>query len=329
MKVLVIANFKHYQKYMPVNDFTKQVEIVFLPRDYQNEELLKVARDAAMICIDPISHLDKDVIDKMDNLKIVQSDGVGFNRIDLEACRRKGIYVCNCKGANAASVAEQTILLMLALLRNVIVGNKTVLAGHQIDLKEQMMVEGIVELGDCKVGLIGFGDIGKATAKRLIPFDCQVVYYDLFKASEALEQELHVTYEELDNIAKTCDIISIHCPVTAATTNLINEEFLKKMKPSAYLVNTARGEIIDNSALAKALINNQIKGAALDTIAPEPVTKDHILLNLPIERQDKLIFSPHIGGVTSSFFKRAQAIMWHNLFLVANSKRPLYIVNKL
>lgn len=329
MKILIIGNEDRYKKYMPDLDIVKQITMIFCPRGAGDEELLKAAPDADAIAIDPMAKLSGNVIRKMPQLKIIQSEGVGFNGIDCEAAKERGIYVCNCKGANAGAVAEQTVLLMLALLRNVIVCDRAEREGSQIHMKEQMMVDGIAELGDCKIGLIGFGDIAKAAAKRLEAFECTLYYYTKSRKPAEVEKEYNVAYMDLDEMARSCDIISIHCPVTPETTGMINSEFLSKMKPNAYIINTARGEIIDNQALYDAIVSGKIKGAGLDTVAPEPTTKDNILLNLPKEYADKIIFSPHIGGITTSYFYRGHKRNWINIAAALKGECPDNIVNGL
>ncbi|WP_462413012.1 NAD(P)-dependent oxidoreductase [Neobacillus sp. Marseille-QA0830] len=329
MKILIIGNEDRYKKYMPDLDIVKQITMVFCPRGASDEELLQAASDADAIAIDPMAQLSGNVIRQMPKLKIIQSEGVGFNGIDCETAKQRGIYVCNCKGANAGAVAEQTVLLMLALLRNILVGDRTEREGHQIQIKERMMVEGITELADCKIGLIGFGDIAKATAKRLDPFECDTYYYTKTRKPADMEEEYHVSYMDLDEMARTCDIISIHCPVTPETTGMINREFLSHMKPTSYIVNTARGEIVDNEALYDAIVTGTIKGAGLDTVAPEPTTRDNLLLNLPSEFEDRIIFSPHIGGITTSYFYRAHKKNWNNIATALNGRRPDHVVNGL
>ena len=191
------------------------------------------------------------------------------------------------------------------------------------------MVEGIRELSDCKVGLIGFGDIGKATAKRLYPFECELYYYSRTRLLAEQEEEYHITYLDLDQLARECDIISIHVPVTKETTGMVNQQFFKKMKDNAFIINTARGEIIDNEAMREALINGEIGGAGFDTVYPEPTTKDNPIVDLPTEAAKRVIFSPHIGGITTSTFVRAHQNIWRNIEAVANGQRPQFIVNDL
>lgn len=327
MKVLIVGNEDRYRKYMPDMELTRHITMAFAPRGASDAVLLQTAQDADAIAIDPMAVLTGSVIRQMPNLKIIQSEGVGFNGIDCQTAKDQGVYVCNCKGANAGAVAEQTILLMLALLRSFITGDRIEREGRQIEMKERLMCEGITELGDCKIGLVGFGDIGKATAKRLLPFDCKIVYYDKFRAAQQLEEEHHVTYMEMDELVRSCDIISLHCPVMPETVGLVNADFLSKMKPTAYLINTARGEIIDNQALYDALIVGKIRGAGLDTVYPEPTTKENILLNLPEEFQERIVFSPHIGGITTSYFRRAHAFNWSNIETALHGGRPAHIVN--
>ncbi|MCD7948864.1 MAG: NAD(P)-binding domain-containing protein [Erysipelotrichaceae bacterium] len=328
MNLLIIGNRNRYEKYKPNYAFINNINTRYISRNYRNEDILDFAPLIDAIFIDPMSHLDKEVIDYMPKLQLVQSEGVGYDKIDIQACKDRGIYVCNCRGANESAVAEQVILLMLGCLRNVIVAHETMLAGKQIEMKESLMYEGIVELGDCKVGLIGLGAIGQATAKRLKAFGCDIVYNDI-KRNTKLEKKLGITYNDINTLIKTCDIISLHAPVTDKTTRMVNEVFLKNMKKTAYLINTARGELIDNQALYDAIINEEILGAGLDTISPEPVLKDNILLNLPDEYQNRIILSPHIGGITNSFFKRSQIIMYTNLNKILKNKKPEFIVNGL
>lgn len=327
MKVLVIGNEERYKKYMPDMKIVKEAELTYCPIGTTDDELIEKGRDAQILLVDAIAPVSSYLIDNMPNLLLIHSEGVAYNAIDIIAAKERGIYVCNNKGLNAGAVAEQTILLMLGLLRKVVFADQKVREGYQIQTKEKAMVEGIIELADCKIGLIGFGDIAKATAKRLVPFECELYYYSRTRLQKELEDAYHVKYLELEELAATCDLISIHVPVTKETTGMIDREFLKKMKKSAYLVNTARGEIIDNAALREALINGDIQGAAFDTVFPEPTAKDHPLVALPLEASDKVLFSPHIAGITKSTFVRAHQNIWSNVEAVINNQRPNYVVN--
>lgn len=327
MRILVIGNEERYKKYMPNAEIIKEADITFCTLGTSDEELIRLAKDAQVLLVDAIAPVSKNLIGNLPNLQLIHSEGVGYNAIDINAAKERGIYVCNNKGINSGAVAEQTILLMLGLLRKVATGDMSVREGNQLKTKEKAMIEGITELADCKIGLIGFGDIAKATAKRLHPFECKIYYYSRTRLTKEMEDEFHVTYLDLNQLAATCDIISIHVPVTEETTGMINEEFLKKMKKTAYLVNTARGELVDNEAMRQALIDGEIQGAGFDTVYPEPTTKDNPLVDLPKDVAGKVLFSPHIGGITSSTFYRAHENIWSNVQAVMNGQRPNYVVN--
>jgi len=329
MKVLIIGNRKRYEKFMPCMPFIQTLDIVYCPRDAEDALLIEAGADADAIMIDPTVKLNPDVVAKMPSLKIIQSEGVGFEGINHPSITERGIYICNCKGANADAVAEQTLLLLLALLRDFITGDQMVREGRQLETKERMMLEGIQEIADLKVGFIGFGDIAKATAMRLLAFNCEMYYHTPHQKEPSVENAHRVKYCTLDELASTCDVIIVLCLVTSETTGMINASFLEKMKPTAYLINTARGEIVDNDALYHAIITEQIKGAALDTVSPIPVTKDNILLTLPPEYKGRIIFSPHIGGVTTRFFYKAHEANWRNIERIYKRQRPNRIVNGL
>ena len=198
-----------------------------------------------------------------------------------------------------------------------------------MEMKERYMAAGITELSECRVGLVGFGDIAKATAERLAPFGCEVYYYSRTRCSSDEEERYGVTYLPLEELTASCDIVSLHCPVTEETRNMVDDGFLKRMKQSAYLVNTARGELVDNGALCRALTEGTIAGAGLDTIAPEPVTADNPLASLPTPAGDRLVLSPHLGGITEAAFRRCHFHMWRNAERVADGHKPDNIVNGL
>ncbi|MHB8075304.1 2-hydroxyacid dehydrogenase [Desulfosporosinus fructosivorans] len=329
MKIAVFSDRKRVEKYLPFCNVADQAELLFLERDCTDEEAIIKAGDAEYIFADAIKEVSEFLITHMPNLKLIHSEGVGFNRIDVEAARKCRVFVCNNKGANAGAVAEQTILLMLGLLRDVLNGDKQVRLGNQIQTKERMMFEGITELADCKVGLIGFGDIARETAKRLMAFQAQIYYYSRTRASVEIEEAYQVRYLELEELLSKCDIVSLHMPVTPTTIEMVDEAFIDKMKKGAILINTARGELVDQEALKEALSCGKIGGAGLDTLSPEPVMLDNPLLLLPEDKQYKLLLSPHIGGTTDGAFRKMHQGVWNNIFRVMQGGRPENIVNGL
>ena len=273
-KLLVIGNKERIKKYTPDASLYRMYDIVSVSTEATDEKILATGKDAEFIIVDAVGKVSADVICQMPNLKAIHSEGVGFQGVDLKAAAERNICVCNCKGMNASAVAEQTILLMLGLLRDVAGGNTSVRNGTQIQTKESFMLAGnLKELGECTVGLIGLGEIARATAKLLHAFGAKVLYYKRTPAPEELEKELHVSYVSLETLLADSDIVSLHLPVTETTEYMVDKEFFKKMKPSAYLVNTSRGELVDNEALIWALENDIITGAGLDTIDGEPIQK--------------------------------------------------------
>ncbi|MCB7319711.1 2-hydroxyacid dehydrogenase [Lacrimispora sp. 210928-DFI.3.58] len=328
MKLLVIGRPGRLEKYSPDTELYRNTEVVRVMPGTPDEEILKVAADAEMILVDAMSGVSRTVMEGMPNLKIIHSEGVGFNFIDVEAAKEKHIYVCNCKGMNALAVAEQAILLMLGLLRQVCYGDRSVREGSQIEVKEGYMKAGsLKEIGDCTVGLLGFGDIAKETARLLKAFGAKTYYYDIFRASEEKEKEYGAEYKPMDELLAVSDIVSLHLPVTPQTANMVGKEFLDKMKQGAYLVNTSRGELVDSAALAEAVKSGKLAGAGLDTIAGEPVQKDNELLQAMGEGADKFILSCHIGGITASSFRRGYEMVWSDFAKVAAGEKPEHIVN--
>lgn len=327
MKILILGAQARYERYMPHLPFIRQQELVFLDKESSQEAILATAADADILFVDAITPISGALIAQMPKLKLIQSEGVAYDKIDLSAARARGIDVCNNRGCNASAVAEQAILLMLMLLRQEMEGDRAVREGRQMEMKERCMQEGLRELSECRVGLIGFGDIAKATAQRLAPFGCEVFYNSRRRRSRDEEEIYGVTYLSQEELVSSCDIVSLHCAVTEETRNMVNGEFLRHMKPTAYLINTARGDLVDNQALREALMAGTIAGAGLDTVAPEPVPADHPLVTLPSPARERLVFSPHLGGITQGSFRRAHLHMWRNAERVADGHRPDNIVN--
>lgn len=317
MKVLTIGSEARTRKYLPDLPIAREAELVCAERGAANEELLALAPDADVIVADAISPIDDELISGMPNLKLIHSEGVAFNAIDVASAQRHGVAVCNCAGVNAGTVAEQAIMLMLMCLRLALGGDRAVREGRQIALKERMMVEGFRELGDCTVGFVGFGAIGQATARYLRPWGCRMLYNKRHPLDEDLENELGVRFASLDDLLASCDIVSLHVPVTDETRGMVDGEFLAKMRTDAVLINTARGDIVNQEALASALEGGSIAAAGLDTLTPEPVTLDNPLVNLSPEAAERVVFSPHVGGVAEGMFYRAHRTIWENIARLA------------
>jgi len=326
-KFLILTSRKRMEAYADFTKFPKDWEFVYVSYGYSDEDVLAAGRDAVFILVDAVCPVSRYVIENMPNLKLIHSEGVGYNQIDTAAASERGIFVCNNAGVNGAAVAEHAIMLMLALLRRLPEGDHMVRIGKQAEAKGAFILEGIHELGACRVGLIGFGSIGRETAKRLSAFGCQVYYYSRSRLREEEESQYDVQYCPLEDLIQKSDVISLHLPVTPDTIGFVDGKFLAGMKDSAILINTARGEIVDQEALAKALSEGSIAGAGIDTLYPEPVTLDNPLLHLPDEKKYRIVFSPHVAGTTHEVFCRIHENVWNNFQAFNDGKRPGNIVN--
>ena len=323
MKVAVLLNKANFDRYTAPGAIPQDWELFHIGNGMPDEERI-IATDADAIVADPMCPVSSRVINGLKHLKLIQSQGVGFNLFDFEAAKKAGVYVANCAGANATAVAEQAILLMLVLLRKFKENDAMVFAAKQIEAKTRCFEDGLVELGDCHVGIVGMGAIGRELATRLKAFGSRISYYDCYEAANCEFPLL-----TLDELYAQCDIISLHVPVTPDTAGMINDASINKMKRGAMIINTARGEIVDQEAVCRALLDGRLGGVGLDTYTPEPVTPDNPFLLLPAEVRNKMALSPHIGGITAGSFYRYFDIVWRNMRNISEGVRPINIVNGL
>ena len=327
-KLLVIGQEGRLERYTADRSLCEKYDITYVPVGTSDEEILRICGDADFILVDAIAGVSAYLMERMPRLKLIHSEGVGYQGVDVRTAKEKNIYVCNCKGMNAMAVAEQTVMLMLGLLRDVCGCDASVRNGRQIITKEKYMMEGnLTELGECTVGLIGFGDIAKAAAGLLRAFGSKIAYYKPNRLPEEEEKKHDVTYMGMDQLLAQCDIVSLHLPANDETRHMAGDDFFAKMKTSAYIVNTSRGELVDNEALIRALQKGEIAGAGLDTIDGEPVQAGNPLLTAPPDIEKKLLLSCHIGGITRASFRRGYDIIWSNIEKVSRGEVPDNIVN--
>ena len=263
MKVLIPAPKSRYDTFGPQTPAAKTAELVFCDREGTEAEWLAAGGDADALFVTPVTPVSAELISKMPNLKLIHSEGVGFDRIALDAARERGIYVCNCAGCNAPAVSELAVTLMGMLLHRVLWGNRLVREGRQGEAVRLIERDVPRDLSVCAVGLVGFGAIGQAVAERLRPFGATVYYYAPHRRDAETEARLNARYLPLEELAAKSDIVSLHLPATDDSRGLVNREFLNRMKPGAYLVNTARGAIIDDEALCAAVREGRLSGGGL------------------------------------------------------------------
>ncbi len=232
-----------------------------------------------------VDAIDRPVIEAAEQLKVIARYGAGVDNVDLEAARKKGIVVTNTPGANSLSVAELTVGLILALARSIPSISATTKAG------EWPRVAGFTLQGKV-IGLLGLGAIGRGVARRLAGFECIVAAHD--PVMDPVEMaRLGVRSLPIGELARQSDFLSLHVPLLPDTRGMINKAFLKSMKPGAFLINTARGELVDEAALADALRRGRLRGAALDVFQTQPPGAGNPLLGLP-----QVIATPHMGAHT-------------------------------
>jgi lactate dehydrogenase-like 2-hydroxyacid dehydrogenase len=320
MKIALLINRENFVTYAP--PAPEGWEFVHLGNGEPDPDKL-AAVGADVLVVDAIMKIGPDILEAVPKLKLVHSQGVAYNGIDLASAARAGVYVCNNAGVNAQAVAEQAVLLMLALLRKFRPYEDMVYAGRQMEAKTACFKNGLPELGAMRVGIVGLGAIGRATAERLAAFGCRLGYYSRTKKPESA-----IDYLALEELYASSDIISLHVPVTPETVNMINDETLKHFKPGAILINTARGELVDHEAAARAILSGQLGGYGSDTLAPEPVAADNPFLTaLPAEYRARVALSPHIAGITAGCFIRAYETIFSNIAAISRGERPRCIVN--
>lgn len=279
-------------------------DIVFLSPPYTEAELSAACQGADYLLADSAYPVTERVISENQQLKLIHAEGVAYDKINVTAAAAYGIPVCNNRAVNNGAVAEHAIGLMLAGLRRITQCSEEIPRIGFAASQKAHRAQGEHELSAQHIGLIGFGAIGREVAKRLRGWGCHISYYDTNRPDAATERALQVDYLSLDELLHRCDIISLHVPVLPETRGMINADTLRQMKPTALLINTARGEIVDQGALYDALASGELYGACLDTLSPEPAPMDLKLLHLPPEHRWRLIVTPHIGGTTDEAFTR-------------------------
>lgn len=267
---------------------------------------------AAIIGLDVF---DRTVVEAAPALRVVARFGAGYDRVDVGACTARGIPVTVTPDANTTAVAEYTIALILALARRVPDHHRNVLEGRW------ETIQGI-ELTGRRLGLIGLGRIGQEVARRATALGMVVGYHDIVRKTPEVEQSLQVQYMELDELLKWADIVSLHAPYVPGSRPLIGERELALMRPGALLVNTARGELVDEHALAEALRLGRLGGAALDVFSQEPLPRSHPLLMAP-----NVVLSPHAAAQTKEALHRMAEAAVDSVLDVLSGRRPRYVVN--
>lgn len=258
-----------------------------------------------------LDQIDGAALEKADRLKVIARYGVGVDNVDFNVTRNKGIIVTNTPGANSGSVAELALALMLALARQIPEADKSVHLGEWPRLNG-VSIEGKT------VGILGLGAIGRQLSLRLRGFNCRILAYDPFYEGSFAEEN-GVEMAPLKDVLSQADFLSLHMPLMAETRKMVGAAFLASMKKGSFLINTARGELIDEDALRTALEIGHLRGAGLDAFVEEPPNPDHPLLSLP-----QVIATPHLGAQTDGATSNMGWLALRDCLAVLRGEEPEY-----
>ena len=309
-KVLITPDTKNVPT--DVSETLKELaEVEYVTGNYDDK-----LKDATAVLVGT-GKINAEYLDKAPRLKIVARFGVGYDSVDVEECTRRGVYVTHTPDVLSSGVADHTWALILGFNRHL------PLADTYTKTRWEKR-EGYIPFGwDTEgktLGILGLGRIGLEVLKRAQGFPVDTIYYDLYRR-EDLEKEYGVEYVSFNELLERSDILTIHTALTESTKGMINKEALSKMKPSAIIVNTSRGPVIDEKALIKALKEKTIKGAALDVFEKEPTPLENPLLKL-----DNVVLSPHCASATWETRRKMAVRSVGNVRAFLEGKRPPHVV---
>ena len=283
------------------------------------EEILRNVADAdGLLCL-LTDNIDAGVLEAGPHLRVVSTMAVGYDHIDVDACSRQGVMVTNTPGVLTETTADFAFALLLSAARRRAEGERAVREGRWTTWHPAFLVG--QDVSGATLGLVGLGAIGSAVARRANGFDMRVLYYSRTRRPEA-EQDLGVVYAPFENLLAESDFISVHVPLTPETRHMFNDEAFGRMKPTAIFINTARGAVVDETALLRALDSQRIAAAAIDVAEVEPIPKTDMLLRLP-----NLLVTPHIASASVATRQRMAGMAVDNVLEALSGKTPEHCVN--
>lgn len=298
----------------------------FLNRD--EEQIARACQDAEFIMAS--SHyprITRRIIEGCPRLRLIQLTGSGYDTVDQKAASEKGVPVAHAPGCNSKAVAEFTFGLILSLRRGIHEGELELRNGRYQEFRSQIGSEGLWELEGETLGIIGLGRIGREVAKIGRFFGMKIFYYDVVKLPPDSELAGACTYLPLHDLLSVSDIVTVHLFLDENTRKLIGQKELSLMKPTAVLINTARGAIVDEGGLTEAVRRRVIWGAAVDAFEKEPLPLDHPFLSLGYQESLRLVLTPHLAGGTIQTRRRMFQTSVNNVLAVLNGQEPQFVVN--
>ncbi|MGM0214635.1 2-hydroxyacid dehydrogenase family protein [Enterococcus sp. AZ109] len=285
------------------------------------EELIENITDCQVLICPLSTIVDQAVIDQAPNLRLIANFGAGFNNIDADYAKKKGIYVTNTPIVSTNATAELTAGLIIALSRRIVEGDR-LMHGAGFDGWAPLFFLGN-ELKDKTLGIIGMGQIGQSLAEKMSAFGMKIMYSQRHQLDSEQEKVLKVEFHTQKEVIQQADILSLHAPLTDETRHLLNYEVFQQMKNSAFVINAARGPLIDEEALVQALNDQQIAGAALDVYEFEPEVTE------TLKHFDNVILTPHIGNASVEARNQMAEIVVKNAIACVQGNALNHIVNGL
>jgi phosphoglycerate dehydrogenase-like enzyme len=290
--------------------------LTFSSEDDSDEERRALVADADYLVCYGRGFEDFDVAKKA---KIFQVLSAGYDRLDIDAFTKAGIPVCNNGGANAPTVAEHAVMLMLAVYKKLPTHHNGLHNGEWLGHRHALVMR---ELRDKQVGIVGFGHIGREVARIVNGFLAKPAFYDPIDVPKAVQEEFNATQMPLDELLATSDVITVHTPLLDSTRGMMNAAAFAKMKPSAIYITTARGPITDEASLIEALDKGEIAGAGVDVFEQEPTPNDNKLFG-----RENVVVTPHMAGTTLDTWYRRLSFAFGNIQRVSKGEAPLAQIN--
>jgi D-3-phosphoglycerate dehydrogenase len=302
-----------------LNILKKAAEVVYIPSG-DHEEIKKALKDVSGIMLDTTIKFTPELMDSAPDLKVISRTGTGVDNVDVEAATKRGIMVLHTPDANTVTVAEHTVAFIGALTKHMVFLDSETRQGKFKIARRYYLP---VDLDGKTLGIIGYGRIGKQVAKKcMAAFNMNVIIYDPYITDDVVAQGI-VRCTDEKKVYKEADVLSIHVPMTSETRNHVGEELLSLMKPSAYLVNTARGLIIDEGYVCKMLDEGRLAGAGFDVLANEPPVEGELFLKNP-----KTIVSPHSAALTNECTVRVAIEAAQGIVDYLEGRMPKSIFNR-
>lgn len=298
------------------------IDLKIVPQGCSTAEICNIVQDADIVLQVPVVMLTREILENMSNVKLIQFLSIGYDTVDMDAATELGITVSNNPGFCAIPVAEHAIMSMLTLMRWATYSHMELVKGNWVQ-KEVGFKLG--ELNGKTVGILGLGSIGTEVAKRLRGFNVRILYNKRNRLDEATEKELGVEYGSLDRLIEESDVLTIHVPLTDETRGLIGRDEIARMKKGAIIINTARGPIVDEAALAEALREERLMGAAIDV--PRYGEGELPQLINTFQGIKNVLLTPHVSAFSPEAEIRWAKQFSENVFRVLRGETANYVVN--